>query len=69
MYDLSLLFLCLVTVAWYIRLDTWHFSSTGHVSFTGTWQLKLFIVFSMLLSLISIALLWCDMICFMFGMH
>ena len=67
MYDVSLLFLCLVAVAWNIRLDTWHVSSTGHVSFT--WQLQLFIVFSMLLSLISIALLWCDMICFMFGMH
>ena len=67
MYDLFLLFLCLVTVAWYIRLDTWQFSSTGHVSFT--WQLQVFVVFSMLLSLIGIALLWFDMICFMFGMH
>ena len=43
MYDLSLLVLCLVTVALYIRIHTWPFSSTGHVSFT--WQLQLFIVF------------------------
>ena len=67
MYDSSLLSSCLVTMAWYIRLDIWHFSSTGNVSFI--WQLQLFVVFSMLLSLISIALLWFDMICFMFGMH
>ena len=43
------------------------FSSTGHVSFAR--RLQLVIVFSVLLSLVSIALLWFDMICFIFGIH
>ena len=47
--------------------DVWHFSSTGYVSFT--WQLQLFVAFSVLFSLIIIALVCFDTIWFMFGMH
>ena len=50
-----------------MRLDVWHFLSTGHFSFTR--QLQLFVVFSVLLSLVSIVLLRLDMICFTFGIY
>ena len=36
--------------------DVFHFSSTGHVSFTQ--QLQLFVALSVLFSLVIIALLW-----------
>ena len=43
-----------------MRLDVWHLLSTGHVSFMR--QLQLSVVFSVLLSLVSIVFLWFDII-------
>ena len=51
-----------LSLAIVIVLDVWHFLSCGHVSVT--WQLPLLYAFPLLYSLVNIALLCFDTICF-----